>query len=159
MSARRVFVALASVLLLSGATAASASDLSSSVGYLRCDVKGGTGFIFGMTRDLTCTYEPSGKRPIQHYTGSIERYGIDIGFLKDSVMLWAVVTAGEDVPPGGLVGQYAGLSADVAAGLGVGINALVLGDHSVALQPLSIEGGTGLNIALGVAQLNLKAVK
>ena len=159
MTARLATAALAAALVLGAGAAARADDMNASVGYLRCDVEGSVSFIFGSTRDVTCTYEPAGDNPTQHYTGSIDRYGIDIGFMESSVMIWGVVTGGEDVPAGGLSGAYAGASANVAAGLGLGVNALVLGDQSIALQPLSIEGGTGLNIAAGVAELTLEATE
>jgi hypothetical protein len=77
--------------------------------------------------------------------------------MKNSVMLWGVATAGEDVPNGGLAGSYAGVSAEIAAGIGVGANVLLLSDKSLALQPLSVEGGEGLNLAAGVAELTLIA--
>jgi hypothetical protein len=106
---------------------------------------------------MTCTYDPAGDGAVQIYTGSIERYGIDIGYSEHAVMLWGVATAGAAVPNGGLAGNYAGVSADVAAGYGVGVNVLMLGDESVALQPLSVQGGEGLNVALGIAALTLEA--
>jgi hypothetical protein len=43
---------------------------------------------------------------------------------------------------------------------GVGANALVGGSNrSVALQPLSVSGQVGLNIAAGVAGLDLRYVR
>jgi len=136
---------------------ASADELDAQMGYLRCDVAGGVSFIFGSTRDVTCRYDPAEGSGSQRYTGKIERYGIDIGYMESSVMLWGVLTAGEAVPDGGLAGSYAGISAEIAAGYGVGANVLLLGDQSVALQPLSIEGGEGLNLAAGIAALTLNA--
>jgi hypothetical protein len=48
------------------------------------------------------------------------------------------------------------VSADAAAGLGVGANALIGGsNNTVALQPLSLEGQVGVNVALGVSALTL----
>ena len=138
-------------------TFASADDLNAQAGYLRCDVAESVGFIFGSSRDVTCTYDPANGGDVQHYSGSIDRYGIDIGYMKNSVMLWGVATAGEDVPNGGLAGSYAGVSAEIAAGVGVGANVLLLSDKSLALQPLSVEGGEGLNLAAGVAELTLIA--
>ena len=41
-------------------------------------------------------------------------------------------------------------------GVGLGANALVGGSsRSIALQPLSIEGTTGLNVAAGIGWLTL----
>jgi len=59
---------------------------------------------------------------------------------------------------GALAGAYVGASADVTIGIGLGANALVGGSHrSFALQPLSVEANTGLNLAGGVSELRLRA--
>jgi hypothetical protein len=59
--------------------------------------------------------------------------------------------------PRALAGTYAGASGDVSLGLGVGANALVGGSNrTVSLQPLSVEGQVGVNLALGVAGLRLQ---
>lgn len=156
-----VSAAAAAAFLAAAAPAAFADDHetdTASAGYLRCDVEGSVSFIFGSTRDVSCKFEPAGAE-IQHYTGEIERYGIDIGYLESAVMIWGVVTAGEDLPEDGLAGKYTNVSAEIAAGYGIGANALVFGEESIALQPLSVQGGEGLNIAAGVAQLTLKRVQ
>jgi len=45
-------------------------------------------------------------------------------------------------------------------GAGLGANALVGGsDRTVALQPLSLQGQTGLNVAAGVTDLELRPVR
>lgn len=55
------------------------------------------------------------------------------------------------------------LRCDVAAataGVGGAVNVLVGGSNrGITLQPVSVEGNTGLNIALGVAELKLAAVR
>ena len=153
---RHLLATAAVMTIVAVPTYASAEDLDAQAGYLRCDVAGSVSFIFGSTRDMTCTYEPAEGGAVQTYTGTIERYGIDIGYSERAVMLWGVAIAGAAVPDGGLAGHYAGVSAEVAAGYGVGVNVLVLGDESVALQPLSVQGGEGLNVALGIAALTLE---
>jgi di/tricarboxylate transporter len=58
-----------------------------------------------------------------------------------------------------LAGKYVGASGSASLGLGVGANALVGGSHrSIALQPLSLEGQTGVNLALGIAGLTMRRV-
>ena len=58
---------------------------------------------------------------------------------------------------GALAGGYGGLSAGAAVGLGVGANALVGGlGNSFALQPVSLEGQSGLNAFAGVSSLELR---
>jgi hypothetical protein len=129
-----------------------------AVGYLRCDVAGSVSFIFGSTRDLSCKYERPGNQPIETYTGEIRQYGIDIGYLKSGVIVWGVVAPTNTVDKGALAGDYGGINGTLAAGYGVGANALVGGyKNSIALQPLSVEGVKGINIAAAVVGLTLKA--
>jgi len=56
--------------------------------------------------------------------------------------------------------KYVGASGEVSLGLGVGANALI-GDsqRSIALQPLSVEGQVGVNLAMGVAGLSLRSTQ
>jgi hypothetical protein len=69
------------------------------------------------------------------------------------------VLASAEIPVrGGLAGTYVGGSGDISLGIGVGANALIGGSNkAVALQPLSIEGQVGLNLALGIANLQLRS--
>ncbi len=143
-----------------GAGAATAAESGTKAGYLKCDVEGAVSFIFGSSRDITCLYSPEGGKRVDRYTGEIQKYGVDIGFYGNGVMIWAVIAPTSDVGPGALAGDYGGVSADAAAGIGVGANALLGGgSKSIALQPVSIEGITGLNVAAGVGVLNLRASK
>jgi Protein of unknown function (DUF992) len=126
------------------------------VGTLRCDVAGSTSFIFGSTRTIGCEFvNVNGRR--ERYTGEISRYGVDLGFTGAAVMLWVVVAPTTDLQPGVLAGTFVGASGAATVGIGAGANVLVGGgQRSIELQPLSIEGNTGLNIALGVAELRLQ---
>jgi len=125
-------------------------------GYLTCHVASGWGFIFGSSRDLKCAYTRD-KNYTEYYTGSITKFGADIGYLSSGVILWAVVAPTTELGQGALAGHYGGATASVALGVGAGANVLVGGfKKSIALQPVSIEGQNGLNVAAGVAQLTLK---
>jgi hypothetical protein len=74
-------------------------------------------------------------------------------------MAWAVFAPASGLHHGALAGTYVGASGSISVGLGVGANALVGGSHrSVALQPLSVEGQVGVNLALGVAGLTLRHI-
>lgn len=127
-------------------------------GILDCVVEGGRGFVFGSTKDVSCTYTPA-EGPAESYFGAIMKYGIDIGETKVSYMKWAVFapTVG-DIAPGALAGDYYGVSAEATAGAGLGANALVGGsDKTISLQPVSVSGQTGLNFALAVSELELRS--
>ena len=130
------------------------------IGYLSCHVASGWGFIFGASRKLQCVYTPAEKgKKIENYTGSITDFGADIGYLQSGVILWTVLSPGMKITqnPGLLAGHYGGATASATLGLGAGGNLLVGGmDGSISLQPISIEGNTGLNVAAGIATINLK---
>ena len=127
-----------------------------NIGSLNCNVAGGVGFIFGSSKEISCVFtKPDGTA--ERYHGDIDKYGVDIGFTSEGYMVWAVFAPGQ-VKKGALAGKYAGATADVAAGLGLGANVLVGGStNQIALQPVSIEGMTGLNVAAGFGQITLKA--
>jgi hypothetical protein len=140
------------------ATPGAAAEGGVKAGYLRCDVEGNVSFIFGSSRDIVCTYAPEAAKRTDRYRGEIKQFGVDIGYQESGVILWGVVAPTADVGPGALAGDYGGLSADVAAGYGVGANALLGGsDKSIVLQPLSVEGIKGINIAAGIGILTLRA--
>jgi Protein of unknown function (DUF992) len=125
-------------------------------GYLTCHVAAGWGFIFGSSRKLECAYalQPGYT---EYYTGSITKFGADIGYLQSGVILWAVLAPTTNPGQGALDGHYGGATASAAVGVGAGANVLVGGfNSSIALQPVSIEGQNGLNIAAGVVAMTLK---
>jgi Protein of unknown function (DUF992) len=127
-------------------------------GVLTCNVAGGFGFIFGSSRAVNCTVSPGGGPP-QHYTGAINKFGVDIGYVQGAVMIWAVLAPTTNPAPGTLAGTYVGATASATVGVGVGANVLVGGSgNSISLQPLSVEGNTGLNVAGGIAEMTLTYV-
>jgi hypothetical protein len=74
-------------------------------------------------------------------------------------MAWGVFAPTNGYHHGALAGTYVGGSGSASLGVGVGANALIGGSHrSIALQPLSVEGQVGVNLALGVAGLSLQLV-
>lgn len=129
-----------------------------NVGSLTCNVAGGMGFIFGSSKELNCLLART-DGVAEAYTGTIRKYGVDIGFTKEGHIVWLVFAPGQ-IGQGALAGEYGGVSAAVAAGLGLGANVLLGGSNKqVSLQPVSVEGGVGLNVAAGVAEVSLKAAK
>jgi len=128
-------------------------------GTLNCDVSGGIGLIIGSQRDVNCLFTPSYPAPPEQYVGTITKIGLDVGITGPGQLVWAV-TMSTTRRRGVLAGSYAGASAEVSAVVGLGANVLVGGnDRSVALQPLSVQGGTGINVAAGVAEIALRFVR
>ena len=127
-------------------------------GVLTCDISAGIGFIIGSQKSVSCTFAPEPQGPQQVYSGSISKFGLDIGATSSGVMLWAVFTDSIAPPgPGFLAGDYFGASGQVTVAAGLGANVLIGGSNrTVALQPLSVDSSVGLNFALGVAELHLR---
>ena len=128
-------------------------------GVLSCDVSGGIGLIIGSQKQVSCLYTPELPGPQEAYIGAITRFGLDIGITGGGVMVWAVFS-GTSGGPGFLTGDYIGASGEATIAAGLGANVLVGGSNrTVALQPLSVSGQIGLNLALGVADLSLWLVR
>jgi hypothetical protein len=156
---RALLLGLAAAASLAIASSAQADPSGVKAGVLSCDVSGGWGFVFGSSKDMNCTFAPSAGNE-ERYTGTINKYGVDIGFTKGGVMVWAVFAPTGALAPGSLAGNYGGVTAGAAVGVGANAHALVGGsNNTIALQPLSIEGQTGLNVAAGVAGLQLNSAQ
>lgn len=152
-----ILVTAAAGTLLAAGTA-NAQNAKVVVGTLTCKGSGSVGAIFGSKQTLRCGFDPDGAGNARRYSGSITRVGVDIGVTGPSTMIWTVLASTQEVPSGALDGNYAGVSADASVGVGVGANALIGGSNdSIVLQPVSVKGQTGLNLAIGVAELTLRA--
>ncbi len=129
------------------------------VGTLTCDISGGLGLVVASQKQVRCMFTPSAPGPREVYFGTINKLGIDIGGTTGGTMLWAVY-APTSRRIGALAGHYAGASAEATVGLGAGANVLVGGsDRTVTLQPISVQGQTGLNLAVAVASLDLRRAR
>jgi hypothetical protein len=144
------------VLAPSGADAQKGARDGVRVGVLSCEVSGGAAFIIGSSKDLRCRFEGAGGKT-ERYVGVIDKFGLDIGVTGPAALSWAVFAPTSDVRRGALAGNYVGASAEASVGVGGGANLLIGGsDETISLQPLSIQGQTGINAALAVAGLALR---
>lgn len=126
-----------------------------NVGSLQCHVSGGMGFVFGSSKDLDCLLARTDGKG-EHYVGTINKYGVDLGFTKEAQIVWLVFAPGA-VGKGALAGDYGGATASATVGAGIGANVLLGGSNKqITLQPVSVEGSAGLNVAAGVAAVTLK---
>jgi Protein of unknown function (DUF992) len=150
----RYFVLTLSLALAIGAAGPVAAQ-QVKVGVLSCDVSAGMGLILGSQKLVSCSFTPDGDGGREDYDGSITKYGLDLGLTRGSRMLWIVFT-NTVAGPGFLAGDYVGASGEATVGAGLGANVLLGGSNrTVALQPLSLSGQTGLNLAIGIAALQL----
>ena len=148
--------ALAATALFS--TAAQAQE-NVEIGRLECTVEGGIGLILGSSKDAVCSfYDSESAEPIEVYYGTVNKVGLDVGFTEESVIQWLVLAPSTDAyATGSLAGQYVGVSAEASLGLGAGANALVGGSSDgFMLQPLSIQGQAGINVAVGITGFQLR---
>jgi hypothetical protein len=128
-------------------------------GVLNCDVSAGIGLIIGSQRQVNCLFSPDQPGPQEGYYGTITKFGLDIGATAGGSMVWGVY-ADTSRGYGFLAGDYAGASGEATVAVGLGANVLVGGSNrTVALQPLSIQGQVGLNLALGVASLSIRPAR
>ena len=129
------------------------------VGTVTCDISGGIGLIITSRKEVACMFTPSQPGPREVYTGSISKFGLDLGATAGGEMVWAVY-APTTRRFGALAGHYGGASAEATVGAGVGANVLVGGSNrTVTLQPVSVQGQAGLNLAVGVAGLELRPAR
>jgi hypothetical protein len=154
----RLGMAAAVIVALGTATAAvtpASAGPGIAVGVLSCNVSSGWGFVFGSSRSLNCTL--AGANGVsEHYTGAISKFGADLGYTEGGVLVWTVFAPQANLIQGAIAGGYAGGTASATVGVGLGANGLVGGSgNTVALQPLSIEGNKGLNVAAGIAAMSL----
>lgn len=147
--------AVAAIAFLALAGTAGAAD-QVKIGALECTVAPGVGLIVVSSRAVDCVFRPD-RGPLERYRGEVTRVGLDIGFTGQGALAWAVFAPTSTPTSGGLAGNYVGISGQASFGVGLGANALVGGSNrTFALQPISVEAQTGLNLAVGVAGLTLR---
>jgi hypothetical protein len=132
---------------------------SIKVGTLTCDVSAGIGLLISQQQTMTCAFDPASGAPPDSYIGRIDKFGLALGGVQQGTMVWGVLAPTTGFPHGALAGTYGGVGAEATAGAGLGANLLVGGTgRSFSLQPLTVQGQTGLNFAAGVTTLTLTSV-
>jgi hypothetical protein len=127
-------------------------------GILHCQGGQNVGFVVGSTASLQCVFQSEGRRP-EPYLATVRRLGLDLGVTDQTRLTWAVSAPTGRVGHGDLAGNYGGVGANASVGVGGGSNFLVGGpQNSYALQPISVQGQTGLNVAAGIASIELEPV-
>lgn len=127
-------------------------------GLLECQGGRSIGYVVGSFASLDCVYRSHG-RPPEPYIATIRRFGLDLGVTEQTRFTWAVNAPASRFERGELTGTYGGVGASASVGVGFGGNFLVGGPgNAYALQPISVQGQTGFNVAAGVAGIELKPV-
>lgn len=146
----------AAILMCAGQANAAGSGVK--VGVLTCQVESGWGFVIGSSKDMQCVYRPI-HGVEDRYSGSIFKLGLDLGYTDSGTIVWDVVAPASDVGPGALQGSYGGATASATVLAGVGANVLIGGfDKSVALQPISVLGNSGIDVSAGIGAIHLREI-
>ncbi|MDU0956225.1 MAG: DUF992 domain-containing protein [Bradyrhizobium sp.] len=124
-------------------------------GVLECEGRRTSGKLVMSQARLRCVFRSEGRQP-ERYVAKIRRYGLDLGLTDETRMAWAVNAPVNDFGRSELRGRYGGLTANAAALVGFG-GSLLFRDsgRTTALQPISLQGQTGINLAAGVTEVEL----
>jgi hypothetical protein len=150
-----VLAGLAATMLASGASAQQPLNRV-QVGVLECRGGASVGFVVGSVTHLGCVLRVEGV-PEDRYIATIRKVGLDLGITQETALAWGVFAPVARLAPGDLTGTYAGAQGSASLGVGVGGNVLVGGsNNTIALQPLSVQGQVGINVAAGLESLELR---
>jgi Protein of unknown function (DUF992) len=148
-------ILLAGIAAISLTSSANAQDRV-RVGVLECRGGASIGFVVGSVTNLGCVLRVEGF-PEDRYIATVRKVGLDIGITQETALAWGVFAPVARLAPGDLTGTYAGAQGSASLGVGVGGNVLVGGsNNTIALQPLSVQGQVGINIAAGLESLELR---
>jgi hypothetical protein len=151
-----LFGIAAATLIASFASAQAQAPARLQVGVLECSGGRNVGYVVGSTTQLHCVFRSEGRRA-DPYIATVQRVGLDLGFTEQTGFAWAVYAPTNRIGRGDLSGSYGGVGANASVGVGFGGNLLVGGSaNSYSLQPLSLQGQTGLNVTAGIADLQLR---
>lgn len=148
-----LFITLA---ILAASFAVVNAQSRTQVGVLECRSPGSVGLIVGSVTNFGCVFRAAGRGD-DLYTARITKVGVDLGVTGETVLSWTVFAPTSQIRPGDLSGNYGGVDASASVGVGVGGNAMYGGSNNTfALQPLSVQGQTGLNVAGGIQGMELR---
>ncbi len=154
MRVRPILIAVVGCVVLLWAGSASVAE-ADQIGVLECNVSPGIGLVVTSNQTLSCRFSRS-YGPPEYYVGTITKFGLALGATGPGRLVWTVFSATPEPGRFALAGEFTGATAEVTLGAGLGANALIGGNaHSIALQPLSVNAQTGVNVAAGIGALRL----
>jgi len=148
---------LSAVAFAASVAAANAQQPSGvQAGVLECHGGQNVGYVLGSNAQLDCVFQNANGRT-EHYAATVRRFGVDLGFTDNTTVQWAIFAPTANVPRGGLAGTYGGVGSNASVGVGFGGNFLVGGaNNAYGLQPVSVQGQVGFNVAAGAVQIDLQ---
>ncbi len=152
---KKFFTAALLSLGVLAATVSTSSAAGVKAGTLSCHVDSGWGLLIGSSKKADCVFTAANGKKTR-YKANITKIGVDVGYTENKNIAWVVMSLNGNGAD--LSGNYMGVNAEATVGVGLGANALVGGlNKNFALQPVSVQGQTGLNVAAGVQSLSLSA--
>ncbi|WP_420101873.1 DUF992 domain-containing protein [Bosea sp. (in: a-proteobacteria)] len=140
--------------LLASATTAFAQSGPPS-GRLSCTIGPNAAAVTAGQRPMACRYHPR-RGPIQYYTATVRKFGMDLGAMRGTRMSWRVFGPYARAPLGALSGPYQAGGGRPGPDGSVGAPILVGGKSGrVSLRSLAVQSLRGVNIAIGVSELEL----
>jgi hypothetical protein len=142
--------------LVASSASAQAQEQRVQIGVIECHGGQNIGMVIASATTLECVFRAEGRRP-EPYVAHVTRFGVDLGITAETSLAWAVHAPTQRIGRGDLAGNYGGVGGNVSFGLGGGGNLLLGGSaNSFALQPLSLQGQTGVNVTGGIVGLDLE---
>jgi len=127
------------------------------IGSLTCNVGGSPGYVLGSAKPLDCVFLGKDGVSTAHYTGTIDKVGIDIGYTKAVHTIWRVYSLGSDRAPTQIGGTYVGEQGTVAAGNQAGGNWIYGGPNAeIGMLASGVVKDAGYNLATGVAAMTIR---
>jgi hypothetical protein len=150
-------LAVAAVTLMASVAGAHAQHRQVQAGILECEGGQNVGYVVGSTTELQCVFRSNSGAPLEPYIARVQRFGLDLGVTSQTGLAWVVNAPSHRLGPGALAGHFGGVGANATVGVGIGANLLVGGsDNSISLQPLSLQGQTGLSAVAGIVDVDLR---
>ena len=148
---------IATVALMASFASASAQQ-GVRVGVLECTGGQNVGYVVGSNTTLNCVFQSEGGRA-ERYTANVRRFGLDLGFTENTTVQYTAFAPSARMGRGALAGTYGGVGSNASVGIGFGGNFLLGGNaNQYTLQPISVQGQTGLNVTAGIVNLDLTPV-
>ena len=134
-----------------------ASAEPNRVGGLTCEPSPRVGLVIVSRQIIRCVFRSSD--PARHlvYSGSIRGLDFDIGAARGGTLRWVVFAPNRRISRRALRGNYEAADGGSVSSLGLGANVLMGGTlRTIYLQPLTVEGQIGINLAAGVSNLSIR---
>ncbi len=128
------------------------------IGVLSCKkVEGGYNLLIHSVSNVQCEFSSAAGKEMYKGESGVA-LGLNLEWNPAETILFTVLAGTGDVRIGqyALAGNYYGAKVSATVGVGTGVQALVGGgDNNISLQPLALEGSTGLGASGGLSYLYL----